>query len=126
MNRSFNERHELKTRAKKMLLEQDLTQKEIARRLGTSEKTISTWAKTHGWKASKEKALTIEGGIPSVHGLTGLVDLQGFAAFLLDVDPKCYESMRHHLFNYLFSLLTDHRGRSPSQAIGKPDGLNKA
>jgi transcriptional regulator with XRE-family HTH domain len=102
--RSKKEMTVLKKRAKKLLLEHRLTQKEIAAKLNISEKTMYHWVKRYSWKLTDELTLVSEAGNLTIQHLTGFVEVQGFADYLRQADPKCYQLALSHLSNYLYSL----------------------
>jgi transcriptional regulator with XRE-family HTH domain len=90
--------------AKKLYLEQRLTQKEIAAILDVSEKTMSEWKKKYKWDFAAKKTLVMDNGNLELRFITGFVEIKGFAEYLRERDPECFEKAVQHLSMYLFEI----------------------
>ncbi len=98
------ELRDLKAQARTLVLEGKLTQKEIGKRLGVSEKTMSAWVNEYGWKLPDEQALVMSDGGLSLQRLAGIVDVQAFGQYLRQRDPPLYRKALGHLAAYILTL----------------------
>ena len=80
--------HQKKEWAKELYIRGDLTQKEIAAKVGITEKTMSNWVSDGKWDATRKTLLTTKKNqLELLYEMLDLLNQAGVAA-LKDNDPK--------------------------------------
>ncbi len=84
---------ELKNKAARLVIMDGLTQKEAAKQIGVSEKTVSKWAQKHHWAAAAESYL--------INSPAALLNVTAFSDYLKAADENAYNVFKKHLEAYM-------------------------